>query len=182
MEEITLKKWETCRGLGYSFGYNQQEGPEHVLKADELVELFVDIVSKNGNLLLNIGPKPDGTISEIQTDRLRALGRWLATNGEAIFDSRPWERSSGQTADGVPIRFTRKGTAVYALLFDKPSTSTVLIRSFRPPEGAAIQMLGASGTLNWSQQGEDLKVTLPAQLPGDYAYTLKIAAGSRSGG
>ena len=82
----------------------------------------------------------------------------------------------------MPIQLTRKGTTVYPVLFDKPGIGTVLIRSFRPPEGAAIQMLGASGRLNWSQQGEDLKVTLPAQLPGDYAYTLKIAAGSRSGG
>ena len=179
MEEITPKKWESCRGLGYSFGYNQQEGPEHVLKADELIELFVDIVSKNGNLLLNIGPKPDGAISEIQIDRLRALGRWLAINGEATFDTRPWGRASGQTGDGVPVRFTRKGTTVYAVLFDKPKTNPVLIRSFRPAAGATIEVLGVRGVLRWSQQGEDLRVTLPARLPGDYAYTLKITDGPR---
>ena len=81
-DKITAKKWESCRGLGYSFGYNQAEGPEQVIAADQLVWLLVDIVSKNGNLLLNIGPKPDGTISDIQMDRLNRLGDWLAIHGE----------------------------------------------------------------------------------------------------
>jgi alpha-L-fucosidase len=104
-DKITLEKWETCRGLGFSFGYNQVEGPEQVLPPDQLVALFVDIVSKNGNLLLNIGPMPDGTVSEIQLDRLHKLGEWLNVNGEALFDSRPWVRASATTPDG-DMRFT----------------------------------------------------------------------------
>ncbi|MBI3469838.1 MAG: alpha-L-fucosidase, partial [Candidatus Solibacter usitatus] len=90
--KITEKKWEACRGLGFSFGYNQAEGPQHVIASDKLVNLLVDIVSKNGNLLLNIGPKPDGTISDLQLQRLRDLGAWLKMNGEAIFGTRPWVR------------------------------------------------------------------------------------------
>ena len=76
-DKITAKKWESCRGLGFSFGYNRVEGPKEVIASDKLVALLVDIVSKNGNLLLNIGPRSDGSISEIQLDRLHALGRWL---------------------------------------------------------------------------------------------------------
>ena len=81
-DKITEKKWESCRGLGFSFGYNQAEGPEQVIASGKLIELLIDIVSKNGNLLLNIGPKPDGSISEIQKDRLKVLGSWLDVNGE----------------------------------------------------------------------------------------------------
>jgi alpha-L-fucosidase len=86
-ERITQKKWESCRGLGFSFGYNQVEGPGQGIAADKLIALLVDIVSKNGNLLLNVGPRPDGSIPEIQANRLNKLGAWLAVNGEGIFDS-----------------------------------------------------------------------------------------------
>src|SRR5207247_3091526 len=80
-DKITPKKWEACRGLGFSFGYNRVEGPKELIASDKLVALLVDIVSKNGNLLLNIGPRPHGSISEIQLDRLHALGRWLGAAG-----------------------------------------------------------------------------------------------------
>jgi alpha-L-fucosidase len=98
-DKLTAKKWESCRGLGFSFGYNRVEGPKQVIASDKLVALLADIVSKNGNLLLNIGPRPDGSISEIQLDRLQALGRWLKVNGEAIFDTQPWVRASAGTED-----------------------------------------------------------------------------------
>ena len=75
MDEISEEKWETCRGLGYSFGYNKVEGPEQTIKEDELIHLLIDVTSKNGNLLLNVGPQADGTIPEIQAERLRALGK-----------------------------------------------------------------------------------------------------------
>ncbi len=97
MDDITGYKWETCRGLGYSFGYNQVERPEHTIAERELIHLLVDIVAKNGNLLLNVGPMADGTIPQIQASRLSALGAWLDVNDEAIFGTRPWERAEGKT-------------------------------------------------------------------------------------
>ena len=77
LSKISAKKWEECRGLGRSFGYNRAEGEAETIKKDELIYLLVDIVSKNGNLLLDVGPEADGTIPAVQMDRLKALGAWL---------------------------------------------------------------------------------------------------------
>jgi alpha-L-fucosidase len=97
---LTTKKRESCRGIGYSFGYNRNETANHMLSVEDLVRMFVDIVSKNGNLLLNVGPMADGTISELQMERLEGLGAWLRTNGEAIFNTRPWLITEGGDAGG----------------------------------------------------------------------------------
>jgi alpha-L-fucosidase len=173
-DKITPKKWESCRGLGFSFGYNQAEGPEQVLASGELIRLFVDIVSKNGNLLLNIGPKPDGTISEIQLDRLRALGKWLAVNGEGIYGSRPWIRPFSQTADGVDVRFTRKNGSVYAFLLRRPARPDIVIQSVYGSDGMTVKLLGTPGDLKWVQRGKDVAITLPAQYAAQDAYGLEM--------
>ncbi len=177
MDKITDYKWETCRGLGYSFGYNQVEGPGQTIAEDALVHLLIDIVSKNGNLLLNVGPKADGTIPEIQAARLRALGKWLKVNGEAIYGTRPWERADGKTADGVDVRFTRKGETIYAILMAKPKGREVTIESLAVPAGSDVMLLGAAGKLGSRVEAGNLAVTLPASLPESHAYTLKIVPG-----
>ena len=115
-DEIREQKWESCRGIGASFGYNQQEGAEHHLTVQDLVRSFVDIVSKNGNLLLNIGPMADGSIPAIQRERLLGLGTWLDVNGAAIFDTRPWVTAEGATDAGIDVRFTRADATLYATL------------------------------------------------------------------
>ncbi|MDR0602494.1 MAG: alpha-L-fucosidase, partial [Treponema sp.] len=83
------KKWEECRGMGLSFGYNQVEGDEHLLSSRGLIRLITETVANNGNLLLNVGPRADGVIPEKQAERLRCLGAWLKQNGEAIYGTRP---------------------------------------------------------------------------------------------
>ena len=178
-DKITEKKWESCRGLGFSFGYNQAEGPEHVLSADNLIDLLVDIVSKNGNLLLNIGPRPDGTISELQVERLRALGKWLARNGEAIYETRPWVRPGTKTADGVDVRFTQRGKSVYAILLDKPKSSQVALPSVLAPDAMKVQLLSFPLSLEWSQEGNDIVISLPATMAGDHAWALKMTPAPR---
>ena len=145
-----------------------------MLSADKLIDMLVDIVSKKGNLLLNIGPKPDGSISELQVDRLKALGKWLSQNGDAIYETRPWVRPSAKTDDGGEVRFTKKGDAVYAILLDKPKSAQVTIQSLLASDKMTVSLLGAAGAVQWSQQGKDLAITLPSALPGDHAWALKM--------
>ena len=112
------KKWEMCRGLGLSFGYNQNENPENILSGTELVRLLIQYVSHNGNLLINIGPRADGTIPELQATRLLELGAWLEKHGEAIYGTRPWpEHPQEQLLDGITAYYTRKGNDLF-VVFD----------------------------------------------------------------
>jgi alpha-L-fucosidase len=174
LADISEKKWEECRGLGRSFGYNRVEGERETIKKDELIYLLVDIVSKNGNLLLDVGPEADGTIPGVQFERLQALGKWMDINKEAIYGTRPWNRAEGETRDELPVRFTQKGGAVYAVLLGEPKGQAVVIKGIRAKGGAKVTLLGLGGSLDWKQVEEDLEVQLPAGLPGNYAYTVKM--------
>ncbi|MFP5211102.1 MAG: alpha-L-fucosidase [Acidobacteriota bacterium] len=174
MDKISAKKWEECRGLGQSFGYNRAEGEKQTIAPGDLVALLVDIVSKNGNLLLDVGPEDDGTIPPVQMERLRALGAWLKQNGEAIYDTTPWVRAVGKSAEGDDLRFTRKGANVYATILGTPKARTVTIEGVAARPGAAVTLLGDSQRLVARSTGGNLQVSLPAHLPGSYAYVLKL--------
>lgn len=173
-DEIQEQKWETCRGIGHSFGYNRAEGDKELLAKDELITMFVDIVSKNGNLLLNVGPMADGTIPENQVGRLRSLGNWLDTNGEAIFDTRPWSRAEGKTTQGNGVRFTQTDDALYATLMGTPAESNVTIEVLSASDGATVHLLGHDEALSWSQSGSDLRIQLPSNLSNAPAHSLKL--------
>jgi len=127
----------------------------------------VDIVSKNGALLLNIGPRPDGTIPEPEEKVLRDVGAWLKVNGEAIYGTRPWATfgegptqvvggsfndTKRQPFTGQDIRFSRKGDTLYAIALAWPGEQ-VTVRSLG--EGAekasAVRLLGHDGRLEWKQ-------------------------------
>ncbi len=86
----------------------------------------------------------------------------------------PWVRSEGKTRDGESIRFTQKTDALYAILLAKPNTREISIESLHLKDGTQVQMLGVNGNLSWTANGENLTLTLPNELPGDYAYALKI--------
>ena len=103
------QKWELARGVGHSFGANRYERPEDIVSATELIRLFCDVVAKNGNLLIGVGPRPDGTIPESQQAPLLGLGAWLGANGEAVYGSRPWAIAESETTEGTPLRFTLVG-------------------------------------------------------------------------
>ncbi|MEW5974374.1 MAG: alpha-L-fucosidase [Acidobacteriota bacterium] len=173
-DHITPQKWESCRGIGFSFGFNRAEGPEHMLSVDKLVDLLVDIVSKNGNLLLNIGPMADGTIPAHQLERLKGLGAWLRVNGEAIFETRPWVRAEGKTIQGTPVRYTVKGDSAYAILLETPAGVDLTLESLFAADNTLIQNLGSSTKLAWSQKGRDLHIKLPAPLSDSPAHAFKI--------
>lgn len=173
LAKISPTKWEECRGLGRSFGYNRAEGEAETIAPDKLIYLLVDIVSKNGNLLLDVGPEADGTIPPVQMSRLEALGAWLKQNGEAIYGTRPWTRADGDTAEGIPIRFTHANSSVYITLLGEPKSGSVTVKKLELKAGSPIYMLGENKPLQWAQRGEDVQVTLPSSLTGHYAYVLK---------
>ncbi len=172
--EIREEKWESVRGIGKSFGYNRQEAPEDFLSVPELVRLLVDVVSKNGNLLLNVGPKPGGEIPEVQIDRIKGVGEWLSVNGEAIYGTRPWERAEGRASGGIDVRFTSKNGSLYAILVRAPAEERVAIESLKATAGTRVELLGREGLLKWDQAGGSLKVNLGRRAPDSPAVCLKF--------
>jgi len=161
--------------------------------ADRLIDDLVDIVSKNGCLLLNIAPHPDGSIPEEQKDRLRAMGKWLKLNGEAIYKSRPWlifgegstETKVGHLADtgfdgfgDDDIRFTTCEGQLYAIALGWPKSGVLPIKSLGSSNyNQKIQnvvLIGSKEQLKWEQKGDALEITLPNQKPCDFAYVYKI--------
>lgn len=105
------KKWEMCRGMGLSFGYNAEEGDDKIISVKDLIHLLVETVSNNGNLLINIGPKADGTIPIEQVKRLQEVGKWLKSNGEGIYGTRC---SSVENRLEENVFFTEKQGMLYA--------------------------------------------------------------------
>jgi len=173
---IRPKPWEMNRGIGHSFGYNQIEGDSDYLSVEALVHLFVDVVSKNGNLLLNVGPTADGRIPDLQRQRLFGLADWLKINGEAIFDSRPWRVAVGKTADGIELRYTQKDEALYAILLATPSSEILTIEHYQGGQPRTLHLLGSDSPLRFEYQADRLTVHLPANLPPSPAYTVKIVS------
>jgi alpha-L-fucosidase len=145
-----------------------------MLSVDELVSSLVDIVSKNGNLLLDVGPEADGTISPLQLERLKGLGDWLSKNGEAIFDTHPWIRASGVTSDNAPVRFTRRKDTLYAILLKRPVANRVTIKDLALSPHSRIRLVGSNETLEWHATGDRATVVLPRELSGEHAWVLKI--------
>jgi alpha-L-fucosidase len=175
LDKISPTKWEECRGLGRSFGYNRAEGEAETIAPDKLIHLLVDIVSKNGNLLLDVGPEADGTIPAVQMSRLEALGTWLKQNGEAIYATGPWTRAESGTVDSIPVRFTQTNASLYVTLMGEPKGSSVTVKDLAPKPGSQIYMLGEGKPLRWVQHNKDVEITLPPKLPGHYAYVLKMS-------
>jgi alpha-L-fucosidase len=178
-EYITLRsinkvKWECTRGIGNSFGYNQFETEQDYLTSEELIRIFIDIVSKNGNLLLNVGPMADGTIPEIQKKRLIDLGRWLDVNGEAIFGTRPWKKAKSKTLDGIEVRFTQKKDILYVILLNKPKGGEIIIKSLNIDESSTIKFLQQNRCLNWKQEQKNVKIEIFENIEYSPAYVFKI--------
>ncbi|CUX38522.1 alpha-L-fucosidase [Clostridium sp. C105KSO13] len=151
--EYREKKWELTRGIGMSFAYNKEEDENDMLSATELITTLVDVVSKNGNFLLNIGPMADGTIPEMQKKPLFQLGAWLEKNGEAIYGTRCWREQEGITADGLGVRYTEKPDALYVFILSSEISTELTIKNLEIPKDSRILLLGDGSSLEWEQSG-----------------------------
>ena len=185
--------WQTDTSVSFtSWGYVTNHRYKDV---GLILTEFVDIVSKNGCLLLNIGPKPDGTIPEQEAQMLRDIGTWLKVNGEAIYSSRPWKiygEGPTETVEGhlseqrnprltaEDIRYTTKGEQLYAIALGWPTQEwrmTALGSGSEHLAGkkvASLELLGASGEPQWEQGDEALVIQPPAEKPNEYAYVFKV--------
>jgi len=189
--DIRPLHWQTDTSVSNkSWGYIKDDNfksPEFV------VHQLIDIVSKNGNLLLNIGPRSDGTIPQEVQQVLLDVGAWLKINGEAIYGTRPWRTygegptkvASGSFHDtdttkytAEDFRFTRKGDVLYVIGFAWPTNGEALIHSLALTLGSrpvkSVALLGSDAKVQFEQHPDGLHVELPAQAPSQYAYALRV--------
>lgn len=181
---IKEEPWQTDTCVGDWF-YNAKavyKRPDHV------IEILIDIISKNGNLLLNIPQRPDGTIDDECRYILQEMAQWMAVSSEGVYGTRPF-RVSGEGNSRVVIeefkedkvewgatdfRFTQKGNTVYAFQMKAPGDRMAVIRSFGPEERVRhVRLLGA-GPVEFSQALGPLVVSLPEHLPTPYVHCLAI--------
>ena len=166
-------KWETCRGLGKSFGYNAAETAADLISYDELLQSFADVVSKNGNMLLGLGPKADGSIPEEQAELMKRLGAFLAVNGEAFFGTRPYDRAEAQTEQDVSIRFTQNDAAVYLMILGIPRSGKITIKDVSFDKDAKITALSNNEPVKWSAAGANIELRLPC-IPTEAVTCYKV--------
>lgn len=196
-DALKLTPWQSDTSVSvHSWGYAKDDTYR---TPKSLIADLIDIVSKNGNLLLNVGPKADGTIPEEISTVLRGMGAWLKVNGEAIYDTRPFlyfgegptksgqVRVGGQVEESVAkgftpadIRFTTKGDTLYALGLERPKDGAVLIKTlyagtpYLEKSIDRIELLDG-GKIIWQQTDKGLSITLPADGGDAMPYALRIS-------
>jgi alpha-L-fucosidase len=198
--EIQPQPWQTDTCIG-SWHYERDLFEHHHYKTvDMVVKMLVNIVSKNGNLMLNIPVRGDGTLDDDEVAFLKGMAGWMQVNGEGIFSTRPW-KISGEGVPGVAggmfnegklqfgagdLRFTqtKDGRTLYVFFLGWPADGQLLIRSLRAGNESqpalldrqiqSLSLLGAPEQLQWTRTGDGLHVTLPGHRPGPDAYALKL--------
>ena len=171
-----FKKWETCRGIGFSFGYNQAETDKQLLSSKALINLFIDIVSKNGNLLLNIGPDASGNIPANQLSRLQDLGNWMEVNSEGIYDTNPWKKTADILQDGTPIRFTKKNKNLYVFILQKPAANTILLKDSSLVNPSSVVLIDKKSIpLRFKKAADGIEIILPENIDFTFARMIKIS-------
>jgi alpha-L-fucosidase len=187
--------WQTCTCIG-EWHYDRRIYDRKGYKtAATVIQILADVVSKNGNLLLNIPVRGDGTIDDLELAVVQDIGKWMKVNSEAIYATRPWKvfgegpalgsaaplnaqgfnEGKGKPLGAEDFRFTTKGSTLYAIFFGWPENGRVTVRSLAGSgKVSAVALLGHEGSLEWQQETDDLSIRLPDRRPCDNAYALKI--------
>ena len=184
--------WQTDTSIGKnSWGYVKNWESK---SADQLIDNLVDIVSKNGCLLLNVGPNKDGNIPRSQVEMLLEIGSWLKVNGKAIYGTRPWEIfGEGPTNDSISqlsesntvycsedIRFTTKKNKIYATILSWPENKSIAIKSLGSKTDllesavSSLRLLGYDESLEWEQHEDMLIIQTPNRQPTPFAHVFEI--------
>ena len=175
--------WEESRGMGYSYGYNKEEDIWDYNSAQSLVLALVDKVSRGGNFLLDIGPDDHGKIPPIMQERLLQIGAWLQENGEAIYNTRRWIRTSQASIKDSKEKdfyftYNPASNALYAIAPSFNNNGEYVIKDLDIPAGTNISFVATKEKCAWKKLGNDIVVTMPAYKPAmikaPYAYALKI--------
>ncbi len=167
--------WESCITMTYSWSY--RPGLEYK-SAKQMLDMLVQVVSRGGNLLLNVGPKPDGTLEETAYERLREIGDWMQVNSEGIYGTKVFSTNQ----DGK-VCFTQKDGYVYAFYLagedETGMPAEISFKGVKPASKGAVSLLGAKGTLKWADNADGgITVSVPASVrrnkPCDHIWCLKI--------
>jgi alpha-L-fucosidase len=176
-------EWENPGSMNTSYGFNPNDHQWRETK--EIVVMLVDIVSKGGNYLLNVGPTPEGLIPQASVDRLLEVGAWMDVNQECIYGASAWKVhgegpgfENKKDTSGMNIRFTAKGDSVYAVCLSWPEKE-LLIKTLgaKAYPGRAIKgvrMLGSTETLKWRQSDDGLRLSVPREQPCRHAFVYRI--------
>jgi len=164
--------------VGGSYGFNRDENIDDYSTSGGLVHELIDIVSRGGNLLLNVGPTADGRIPVIMQQRLVDIGEWLSVNGEAIYGTRPWKKTHKKENKEKGIYYTKTDKNLYVICTSWPEEA-ISIDDFKPGKETVVTMLGLKKKIEWSTKEGKMVIQppsiTPAEVPCQYAYVFKIS-------
>jgi alpha-L-fucosidase len=181
LAETQAKKWESTRGMSHGFGYRANDGPEDYASAEDLLHGFIDAVARNGNLLLNVGPRADGSIPDEQAAILKIFGAWLRANGEAIYGTRPWQRSDGVTACGKAVRFTHSPQHLHLIVKSLIAESEIIVKDLTLDSCSFITRLADDSPVEWEQRGADVVLRMRSASADPIATAFRVQLPSGAG-
>jgi len=175
---IQAKKWEATRGMSHSFGFNRNDTEADYETAESLLTTLIEAVSRNGNVLLNVGPRAtDAGIPGEQLSRLKTMGAWLRANGEAIYGAGCWERSDGETEDGTPVRFTARGDRLNVIPLGRVDQLRLVIKDLAA--NGPGRLLSDGSPVEVEQIGPDIALMFKSP-PNAFAPAISLHASSRA--